>query len=119
MHGGSGLVEEQYRNCIKAGISNIHFYTNVTTGLWSFLRKKIAILDSDPIYHEIVDWTMQYFYAQTVNVIEMLMSAGRIDVAAAPKARAADGFDLAASKIEQIANAIAKTLSSLDLKSGG
>jgi len=98
MHGGSGLEEEQYRKCIDSGISNIHFYTNVTTGLWSFLRKKIASLDSDPVYHEIVDWTMQYFYSQTVHVIEMLKSDGRVEVAKSAEAAADNRFDLAASR---------------------
>ncbi|HUV08300.1 MAG TPA: class II fructose-bisphosphate aldolase [Spirochaetia bacterium] len=118
MHGGSGLEEEQYRKCIDAGISNIHFYTNVTTGLWSYLRKKIALLDSDPVYHEIVDWTMQYFYAQTVHVIEMLKSEGRVEVVKSPEVDRGDGFDLSASEVEQSANIIAKTMSSLDLKLG-
>jgi fructose-bisphosphate aldolase class II len=81
MHGGSGLEEEQYRRCIDAGISNIHFYTNITIGLWGFLREKTTRLDSEPIYHEIVDWTMQYFYAQTVNVIQMLRSESTVEVA--------------------------------------
>jgi hypothetical protein len=91
----------------------------VTTGLWSFLRKKIATLDSDPVYHEIVDWTMQYFYAQAVHVIEMLKSDGRVEVVKSPETAADNRFDLSASEVDQIATLIAKTLSSLDLKLSG
>ena len=116
MHGGSGLEQEQYRKCIDAGISNIHFYTNITTGLWNFLRKKIAQLDSDPIYHEIVDWTMQYFYTQTVHVIEMLKSEGSVEVSKKQEAVTEGQLDFSATEVENISTLIAKTLSNLDLK---
>ena len=80
MHGGSGLNEEQYKRCIECGISNIHFYTNITSGLWGYLGEKSSFIDENPLYHEIVEWTMQYLYSQTAKVIDMLNSSGKVDV---------------------------------------
>jgi fructose-bisphosphate aldolase class II len=72
MHGGSGFAAEQYGGCIESGISSIHIYTNITTGLWSFLESNFFSVSDKLIYHEIVEWTMQYYYSQTVKVIDML-----------------------------------------------
>jgi ketose-bisphosphate aldolase len=82
MHGGSGLTEAEYRRCIECGISNIHFYTYVTLGLWEHLKQSVGVLDSKPVYHQFVGWIIEYFYKQTENVIDMLGSgnkAGSID----------------------------------------
>lgn len=77
MHGGSGLTESEYRRCIACGISNIHFYTYVTLGMWEHLRQSVGSTDAKPVYHQFVDWTIDYFYKQTVNVINMLGSENK------------------------------------------
>jgi fructose-bisphosphate aldolase class II len=77
MHGGSGLTAREYRGAIESGISNIHFYTGIAVGVWGYLKRVVGDAGTDPIYHELVGWTMDHFYEATVNVIDMLGSAGR------------------------------------------
>lgn len=77
MHGGSGLTAADYRAAIEAGITNIHFYTGIAIGVWDHLKQAIGDPDATPVYHEMVGWTMDHFYRETVNVILMLGSAGR------------------------------------------
>lgn len=74
MHGGSGLTESDYKQCIASGISNIHFYTYVTMGMWDHLKESVGKIETKPVYHQFVDWTIEYFYRQTENVIHMLGS---------------------------------------------
>lgn len=77
MHGGSGLQESDYKRCIECGISNIHFYTYVTMGLWDHLKNSLGYTETKPVYHQIVDCTIDYFYRQTENVINMLGSENK------------------------------------------
>ena len=76
MHGGSGLTVKEYRSSIDAGISTIHFYTGIATGVWDHLVKSVGENAPDPVYHEIVAYTIDYFYHQTLKVIDMLKSGG-------------------------------------------
>lgn len=78
MHGGSGLTERQYRDCIECGISTIHFYTGIAIGVWKHLRKSVGD-EEKPVYHELMEYTMDYFYNETVNIIDMLGSGGQTD----------------------------------------
>lgn len=77
MHGGSGLTESEYRKCIECGISNIHFYTYVTMGLWEHLKQSVESLDAKPVHHQLVEWMIEYFYKQTEKVINMLGSENK------------------------------------------
>lgn len=77
MHGGSGLTEVEYRKCIESGISTIHFYTGIAAGVWDHLVKSVDAGHADPVYHELVAYTIDYFYRQTLRVIDMLKSRNR------------------------------------------
>lgn len=72
MHGGSGLVYEQYSKSIDAGISNIHFYTNITLGLWEHLSKVAVRSNNKPVYHELCVASIEYFKKEVTNIIKML-----------------------------------------------
>ena len=76
MHGGSGLTKEQYKKSIEAGISNIHFYTNITLGLWRSLEELAKKRNSQPVYHEICGATIAYFKKEILNIMEICKSAG-------------------------------------------
>ncbi len=84
MHGGSGLTAADYRASIEAGISNIHFYTGIAIGVWGHLKQSIGDAERMPLYHDMVGWTMDHFYRETVHVMEMLGSPGRASSLAAP-----------------------------------
>jgi fructose-bisphosphate aldolase class II len=78
MHGGSGLTEREYRGCIESGISTIHFYTGIAIGVWKHLRNSVGD-EEKPVYHELMEYTMDYFYNETVNIIDMSGSGGQVD----------------------------------------
>lgn len=77
MHGGSGLTPEQYLSCIDAGISNVHFYSAIARGLWDHLRNEAQAKHHSPAYHELVQYTQEYFYENAFRVMEMLGSVGK------------------------------------------
>ena len=77
MHGGSCLAAADYRAAIEAGITNIHFYTSIASGVWGHLNQAIGDAGHTPVYHEMVGWTMDHFYRETVHVFEMLGSIGQ------------------------------------------
>lgn len=77
MHGGSGLTEKDYRNCVANGISDIHFYSYLAAGVWPELEKRVKQLGRNPIYHEIMSWTIEYYINEANKVIDMLDSANK------------------------------------------
>ncbi len=77
MHGGSGLSASDYRQVIESGISNIHFYTAIASGVWPYINQKAKAAQTIPLYHEIVDWTVDHFYHEAVHVMDILGSTGR------------------------------------------
>lgn len=79
MHGGSGLREDEYRRAIEAGISNIHFYTRVASGVWPELQRAAEGDPAVPMYHTLVERTCDHFYREALRVIDMLGSAERAD----------------------------------------
>jgi fructose-bisphosphate aldolase class II len=83
MHGGSGLTERDYKNVVANGISDIHFYSYLAAGVWPDLEKRTRALGRSPIYHEVINWTIEYYYNEAKKVIDMLDSYNK--AAAAPK----------------------------------
>lgn len=112
MHGGSGLTESEYKRCIECGISNIHFYTYVTLGLWDHLRQSVGIPQANPVYHQFVDWTIEYFYKQTVNVIKMLGSENKAAYEASQDAAAGEKEPVSVKDISSIVYEVFKKLKS-------
>jgi len=77
MHGGSGLTANDYKGVVESGISNIHFYTAIAIKVWRHLQESVGDRET-PVYHELVDLTVDHFYNAAVNVIDMLGSAGKV-----------------------------------------
>lgn len=77
MHGGSGFTVEEYRMCIASGISNIHFYTYICLDLWQTLQTKAAAYENRPVYHQVSEWSIEYYQAKIEKVMEMLLSERR------------------------------------------
>ncbi|HEX2945217.1 MAG TPA: class II fructose-bisphosphate aldolase [Clostridia bacterium] len=82
MHGGSGLTAADYRNVVENGISDVHFYSYLAAGVWPELKKRTEEIGRDPIYHELMNWTIEYYFKAAGNVIDMLNSANRANIGA-------------------------------------
>lgn len=80
MHGGSGLTAADYKNVVENGISDVHFYSYLAAGVWPELKKRTEEIGRDPIYHELMNWTIEYYFNAAGNVIDMLDSANRANI---------------------------------------
>ena len=78
MHGGSGLKDSAYPEIVRAGISNIHFYSAAVRELWKYLHDNVGMEDKEPPIHELSAYTQEYFKNVTKHLIHLLGSGKRI-----------------------------------------
>lgn len=81
LHGGSGLTEKDYRNVVANGISDVHFYSYLAAGVWPELERRTKEIGRSPIYHEMMSWTIEYYYNEAKKVIDMLESSNKSNTA--------------------------------------
>lgn len=78
MHGGSGLDENDYTRVIESGISKVCYYTAMARGVSHDLRK--MMMDSkqeDLAYHNVISRAIEYFYAETKMLLDLLGCSGK------------------------------------------
>lgn len=78
MHGGSGLSDDVYRGVVKAGITNIHFYSCLAMHAWKYINDRVGE-DPLPAYHEVVSYGIDFYRTRTKGIIELLSSKGHAD----------------------------------------
>lgn len=76
MHGGSGLSDDVYRGVVKAGITNIHFYSCLAMHAWDYINNRIGKNDPYPAYHEVVSYGIDFYCERTKKLIKLLLSEG-------------------------------------------
>ncbi len=77
MHGGSGLAESDYRKIVESGISKVGYYTAMGIGVSNHLG--ITLTDAGQnavVYHDIISWTVDYFYTETKKLLDILGCSG-------------------------------------------
>jgi fructose-bisphosphate aldolase class II len=73
LHGGSGLSDDDFRNCIKGGISKINIYTDVITAAINAIRK-----DGEGLhYADIGQKAEQAMYEATVKKLRLFGSENK------------------------------------------
>ncbi|MHB8065823.1 MAG: class II fructose-bisphosphate aldolase [Ruminiclostridium sp.] len=77
MHGGSGLTAKDYKNVVANGMSDVHFYSYLSDGVWPEFERKTKEIGRSPKYHEIMSWTIEYYFNETKKVIDMLDSSNK------------------------------------------
>ncbi len=79
MHGGSGLAESDYRKVVESGISKVGYYTAMGIGASNHLLGKMADAGQDAVvYHDIISWSIDYFYAATKRLLDVLGCSGAV-----------------------------------------
>jgi len=73
LHGGSGLSDDDFRNCIKGGVSKINIYTDVITAAINTIRDEGGKLN----YTEINRRAQDAMYDVTVNKLKLFGSVNR------------------------------------------
>lgn len=81
MHGGSGLTVKDYKNVVANGISDVHFYSYLAAGVWPELERRTKEKGRNPIYHEMMSWTIEYYFNEAKKVIDMLDSSDKASTA--------------------------------------
>ena len=80
LHGGSGLTVQDYNNVMKNGISDVHFYSYLAADVWPHIKKKAEALGKNPVYHEIMEWTIEYYIKAGGDVMDILESSQKASV---------------------------------------
>jgi fructose-bisphosphate aldolase class II len=80
LHGGSGLSVNDYKNVMKNGISDVHFYSYLASDVWPELKNRSESLGRGPIYHEIMEWTIEYYIKAGGNVMDILESSQKASI---------------------------------------
>jgi len=73
LHGGSGLSDDDFRNCIRSGISKINIYTDVITAAINTIREDCGKTG----YTDLGLKAMKAMYEVTVNKIKLFGSNNR------------------------------------------
>ena len=81
MHGGSGLTAKDYKNVVANGIADVHFYSYLAANVWPELERRAKEIGRSPIYHEIMSWTIEYYFNEAKKVIDMLDSSNKANTA--------------------------------------
>lgn len=77
MHGASGLADGEYKRIVASGISKVCYYTAMGIGASNDLRGMLAQAGPDAtVYHEIISRAIDYFYAETQRLIDVVGCAG-------------------------------------------
>jgi fructose-bisphosphate aldolase class II len=70
LHGGSGLSDNDFRNCIRGGVSKINIYTDVITAALMAVRKECSTLD----YTDVNQKAEEAMYQVTLNKLKLFGS---------------------------------------------
>jgi fructose-bisphosphate aldolase class II len=73
LHGGSGLSDDDFKNCIRGGVSKINIYTDVVTAALQTIRNECEKLN----YTDINQRAEEAMYDVTVNKLKLFGSANK------------------------------------------
>ena len=73
LHGGSGLSDNDFMNCIKRGISKINIYTDIVTAALHVVRKECENLQYTDINQKVKD----AMYNATINKLKLFGSVNK------------------------------------------
>ena len=77
MHGASGLAEDEYKKVVESGISKVCYYTASGIGASNDLKRMLSDADwNTTVYHDIISRSIDYFYADTKRLIDLVGCAG-------------------------------------------
>jgi fructose-bisphosphate aldolase class II len=78
MHGGSGLVEDDYARLIESGISKVCYYTAMARSVSGDIREMMVnSRREDVIYHMIISQAIDCFYGETKALLDLLGCSGK------------------------------------------
>jgi ketose-bisphosphate aldolase len=79
MHGGSGLVPEQYRTLIDCGITRFCYYTAMAKAASRGQKQLLEEAGAEAVYHRQIAAAIVHFREETERLIELLGCGGTAD----------------------------------------
>ncbi len=77
MHGASGLAEDAYPKIVDSGISKVCYYTAMGMGAARDLRQWLGDANQNSlVYHRVISRTIEFFYADTKRLLNLLGCSG-------------------------------------------
>lgn len=110
MHGGSGLNNEDYRSIIRSGISKINYYSSMSMGAGINMKMLTSAADPYPACHEIIEWTIEYFYEETKKLLDIMDCTGKAQLHHRAEDWCERENNLTAGKIAEIVVEVVKSL---------
>lgn len=77
MHGGSGLMAEDFKNSISNGISKINYYTGMALNAADRIREELNKTDEKVFYHNLMMSTIGVFREDVQKTMKMFGSSSR------------------------------------------
>ncbi|MBN2050669.1 MAG: class II fructose-bisphosphate aldolase [Spirochaetales bacterium] len=75
MHGGSGLSEADFKECIQNGVSKINYYTNMALQCAQDIQKRLQGKNEKVFYHTLMMWSIESIAANVREAIRMFGSS--------------------------------------------
>lgn len=71
MHGGSGISDEDFRQCIKRGVRKINYYTYLAKAGGMYVKEKAAKAEDIVFYHDVTMWGVEAMKKDVLHTIKV------------------------------------------------
>lgn len=77
LHGGSGVSDKDFKECIKYGITKINYFSNISNLVAETINKNFQEKKSKQYYQDIIKWTEETFKNRVKNRMNIFGSANK------------------------------------------
>ncbi|MDW2799479.1 class II fructose-bisphosphate aldolase [Clostridium boliviensis] len=71
MHGGSGISDEDFRQCINRGVRKINYYTYLAKAGGMYVKEKATKTDDIVFYHDVTMWGVEAMKRDVLHTIKV------------------------------------------------
>jgi fructose-bisphosphate aldolase class II len=71
MHGGSGISDEDFRQCINRGVRKINYYTYLVKAGGMYVKEKAAKAEDMVFYHDVTLWGVEAMKNDVLHTIKV------------------------------------------------
>lgn len=71
MHGGSGISDEDFRQCINRGVRKINYYTYLAKAGGMYVKEKAAKAEDMVFYHDVTLWGVEAMKNDVLHTIKV------------------------------------------------
>ncbi|MHA1844943.1 MAG: class II fructose-bisphosphate aldolase [Promethearchaeota archaeon] len=75
LHGGSGVSDEDFKRCIKEGITKINYFSEISHFVGEKIKDRLQKRTEKNYYQDIVKWSQELFKERVINRIRLFGSS--------------------------------------------